>query len=129
MKTENKQVNKRIWYIPITKWTVLIGVIISGMIWCPLSMQFALKRPIRAAYLTSKIFIGYARAYNDAQGLIVRTGRKIVPKQVRRAYKRYGLDSGHRMAEEVSGKTLYTPPKSIGDKLVEGGGIFKFFGV
>lgn len=127
MKTE-KTVRKTTWYVPINRWTGLMAILISGMIWCPLVMGFAIKHPVRAAYLYGKMCIGYTRAYSDAQGVIVRTSRKVLPKGFRSAYKRYGVDAGHAMASEVSGKYLGTAPKSVGDKLVENGGILRFFG-
>lgn len=118
MKIETKNTKKRTIFIPINKWTILINFIVMGMIYCPLTINFTLSHPARATYLYTSHVSKMGLLYNDVQSSIAKISRNIIPKQIRNTYNKY-FSSGHRFAEETSGRNLMTPPKSVGDHLVE----------
>jgi len=83
------------------------------MIIAPMTMRFTLDRPLDAVYALGKISLGAARAYEDSRKLIVRTTGHIVHPTLKKAYRRYGLEANHQLAQQVTGKQMYAQPESL----------------
>lgn len=114
VKTVKK--TKRVYYMPINKWTMLLMTFIFSSWLIPAMYWFTVTHPIRASYLANKVSFGYALLYKDTIAQVKPMINKATPKPVKKIYNRYNIGASQSLAQEVTGQNFKAPKQSLWTK-------------
>ena len=123
-----------LWRRTKTKLKFICILLLTGMLWIPLTLNYCVKHPDKAAIYAGKMGLSVYRIKKDFRNTLKKIDNRIptpkflknTSKALNHKYTRYGIRDSQRMATSALNEAtprLYQPKPSMFEKI--GSGIFK----